>query len=88
MNTESTELAHAMGLVLEIDKTFAAEADAGINWPKREIKVQIKEGRRVVYYEIIRMDEGCEAKAKKVREDLEHLIERAELPSIRLEVVK
>lgn len=88
MNTESTELARVMGLVLEIDKTFAAEADAFMDCPNRQMEIRITEGGRLVYHQIISLGEGCEAQAHKARKDLEHLIERAELPPVRLEVVK
>lgn len=76
-----TELQKTFSLLVHINDCYAAEADAAINWDRRQIEVTIDQGGKTIYAATLEIDSpALEAKARLIRHELETLIGECELP--------
>lgn len=76
-----TELQKLFTLILHINDSYAAEADAVINWLHREMVITVDEGGKTLYVATLAIDSpALEAKCRLVRHELEQMIAESDLP--------
>ena len=74
MNRQAQELTKVFQLALEIDAHHDTQADALIDWERREITVVIDQSGQTVYSATINLNcRAAEAKTRLIRHELEQL---------------
>ena len=76
---KDTELTTLFSLLVSINDHYAAEADAEIHWPKREIVVTVDESGKTVYAATLEIDsDSLESDACEIRQELEQMVIESE----------
>ena len=75
----NNELAKLFKLIASINDHCAAEADAEMYWPKREIVVTVDESGKTVYAATLEIDsDSLESDACEIRQELEQMVIESE----------
>jgi len=76
---KDTELTKLFSLLISINDHYAADADAEIYWPKREIVVTVDESGKTVYAATLEIDsDSLESDACEIRRELEQMAVKSE----------
>ncbi|WP_278366908.1 hypothetical protein [Marinobacter salarius] len=68
-------------LILHISESYAAVADAVIDWDHRKIVITVDESGKTLYAATLEIDsDAIEAKARLIRHELEQMVAECELP--------
>lgn len=79
--TQLSELQKLFNLILHITESYAAEADAVIDWDHRKVVITVDESGKTLYAATLEIDsDAVEAKARLIRHELEQMIAECELP--------
>lgn len=75
-----TEMQKMFSLLVHINESYAAEADAVITWEGREVVITVDESGKTIYAATLQLDGAIEAKCRLVRHELEQMVDECELP--------
>lgn len=82
-----TEMQKMFSLLVHINESYAAEADAVITWEGREVVITVDESGKTLYAATLEIDSpALEAKARLIRHELEQMVAECELPILGMEV--
>ena len=74
MNKQESEMTKVFSLLMQISDNFAAEADAVIDWQRREVVITIDEGGKTIYAATVQLDsDAIEAKLRLIRHEIEQM---------------